>query len=148
MFSFQLLNNPESFSIDQSRISDILFRISREVSLPQNGIINIAFLADSEIQTLNNQYRGIDNTTDVLSFHYYDDFSEIIDDEIVGEIILSESKVLSQAEEHMHTVINETEILIIHGILHILGYDHETDDEYEEMWKFEKIIREKLHLAL
>ena len=120
MFSFQLLNNPESFSIDQSRISDILFRISREVSLPQNGIINIAFLADSEIQTLNNQYRGIDNTTDVLSFHYYDDFSEIIDDEIVGEIILSESKVLSQAEEHMHTVINETEILIIHGILHIL----------------------------
>lgn len=148
MFSFQLLNNPESFSIDQSRISDILFRISREVSLPQNGIINIAFLADSEIQTLNNQYRGIDNTTDVLSFHYYDDFSEIIDDEIVGEIILSESKVLSQAEEHMHTVINETEILIIHGILHILWYDHETDDEYEEMWKFEKIIREKLHLAL
>lgn len=148
MFSFQLLNNPESFSIDQSRISDILFRISREINLPQNGIINIAFLADSEIQTLNNQYRGIDNTTDVLSFHYYDDFSEIIDDEIVGEIILSESKVLSQAEEHMHTVINETEILIIHGILHILWYDHETDDEYEEMWKFEKIIREKLHLAL
>lgn len=148
MFSFQLLNDPESFSIDQSRISDILFRISKEVSDTQNGTINIAFLSDSEIQALNKEYRGIDNSTDVLSFHYYDDFSDVENDEIIGEIILSESRIISQAEEHEHTVVNESEILIIHGVLHVLGYDHEDDGEYEEMWKIERVIREKMNLTI
>ncbi len=148
MFSFQLLNDPESFSLDQSRVSDILFRISKAVSDEQNGTINIAFLSDEEIQALNKEYRGIDNSTDVLSFHYYDDFSDVEDDEIIGEIILSESRVLSQSEEHEHTVINEAEILIIHGVLHILGYDHENDTDYEEMWQIERVIREKMNLTI
>jgi len=148
MFSFQLLNDPESFSLDQSRVSDILFRISKAVSDEQNGTINIAFLSDEEIQALNKEYRGIDNSTDVLSFHYYDDFSDVEDDEIIGEIILSESRILSQAEEHEHTVINESEILIIHGVLHILGYDHENDTDYEEMWQIERVIREKMNLTI
>lgn len=148
MFSFQLLNDPESFSLDQSRVSDILFRISKAVSDEQNGTINIAFLSDEEIQALNKEYRGIDNSTDVLSFHYYDDFSDVEDDEIIGEIILSESRILSQAEEHEHTVINESEILIIHGVLHILGYDHENDTDYEEMWQIERFIREKMNLTI
>lgn len=100
MFSFQLLNNPASFSLDESRISDILFRISKVVELPQNGILNIAFLSDDEIRVLNHQYRSIDNTTDVLSFHYYEDFSDIETDVIVGEIILSEARILSQAIDH------------------------------------------------
>lgn len=148
MFSFELLNTPESFTLDHSRISDILFRISKEVKTPQNGTLNIAFLSDDEIQVLNKQYRGINTSTDVLSFHYYDDFSGAIHDDIVGEIILSESRIHSQAEEHEHTVIHEAEILIIHGILHILWYDHECDSDYESMWEIEKNIREKMNLMI
>lgn len=148
MFSFQLLNNPDSFSLDQSRISDILFSVSEEIHIPQNGILNIAFLSDDEIQVLNNQYRSIDTSTDVLSFHYYEEFSDVEDDDVVGEIILSESRILSQSLDHWHTAITECEILIVHGILHILGYDHETDKDYEKMWQVEKIVREKLNLTI
>jgi probable rRNA maturation factor len=110
----------------------------------QNGILNIAFLTDEEIRVLNRDHRGIDKTTDVLSFHYFDDFSDLGSDEVAGEIILSESRIQEQAEEHKHSRERECEILVIHSILHILGYDHETDEEYVEMWKVESPLRDQL----
>jgi probable rRNA maturation factor len=90
MFSFQLINHPESFIVDEVRLFEIFRHISKNIDIPQKGILNIAFLPDNEIQVLNKQYRNIDSSTDVLSFHYFDNFSDISDDEIGGEIILSE----------------------------------------------------------
>ena len=148
MFQFQVLNHPESFSIDESRIKQISQQIAEWVDISQKWILNIAFLSDAEIQSLNKSYRWIDSTTDVLSFHYFDDFSDIADADIAGEIILSESRIVSQAEEHWHSRGQECEILVIHSILHILGYDHEDDTEYEEMWEIEKLLRESMGLSL
>lgn len=144
MFWFQLVNSPENFIPDLSRIQLICEKISEQIPLSQKGILNIAFLPDAEIQSLNKQYRGIDTTTDVLSFHYFDDFTEAHEDDIVGEIILSESRIQSQSEEHNHSFEKEFEILVIHSILHIIGFDHEDDDDFEEMWKYENILREKI----
>ncbi len=118
--------------------------ISSSLDIPQHGILNIAFLSDDEIQVLNRDHRGIDSTTDVLSFHYFDDFSDLSADQVAGEIILSESRIVSQALEHWHSCERECEILIIHSILHILGYDHETDEEYDEMWTIESPLRMQL----
>jgi probable rRNA maturation factor len=96
------------------------------------------------MRRLNYEYRKIDSTTDVLSFHYFDDFATIGSTEVAGEILLSESKILSQAKAHDHSEEKEAYILILHGVLHILGYDHETDEEYKEMWLYEEVLREKL----
>lgn len=87
------------------------------------------------MQYLNREYRGIDKTTDVLSFHYFDDFSDL-DDRVdtAGECIFSEQKILSQARDFGHSPEEEFEILCIHSILHILGFDHETDEDYQDMW--------------
>lgn len=148
MFTFHLINTPESFDIDLWRIELIFLRITEEVDIIQQGRLNIAFLPDAEIQALNAEYRGIDNTTDVLSFHYFDDFFSVDHDEVVGECIFSESRILSQAQEHGHPPREEFEILLIHSILHILGYDHEIDEEYEEMWRHEKTIRNTLSLSM
>jgi probable rRNA maturation factor len=146
MFSYQLLNHPESFAVDETRIAQIFAMTWENVDISQHGILNIAWLTDDEIQTLNREHRGIDSTTDVLSFHYYDEFSGIDATETAGEIILSESRIISQALEHGHSSQRECEILIIHSILHILGYDHETDEEYAEMWEVESVLREKMNL--
>lgn len=143
MFSFQLINHPESFMLDESRIAYI-FDMVAVVPEAQNGILNIAFLTDEEIRILNRDHRGIDKTTDVLSFHYFEDFSGLGPDEVAGEIILSESRIQEQALEHGHTNQKECEILILHSILHILGYDHETDEEYRDMWEIEWALREEL----
>ncbi len=161
MFRYQLINHPESFTLDEPHIARV-FELVSEVPLVsviptkagihsqnyegnhQNGILNIAFLSDEEIQVLNREHRGIDKTTDVLSFHYYDDFSGLSEDDVAGEIILSESRILAQALEHGHTPQKECEILVLHSILHIIGYDHETDEDYEDMWKWEGELRGKL----
>jgi probable rRNA maturation factor len=162
MFRYQLINHPESFILDELRIDRIFELVSvvphasviaRNEAIQvseshkktfQNGILNIAFLSDEEIQVLNREHRGIDKTTDVLSFHYYDDFSGLSADDVAGEIILSESRILAQALEHGHTPQRECEILVLHSILHIIGYDHETDEDYEDMWKWEGELRKEL----
>ena len=146
MFQFQILNHPVAFTIDETRIARIFELVSLSVDIPQSWILNIAFLTDDEIQSLNREHRGIDSTTDVLSFHYFDDFSDIRDTDTAGEIILSESRIVSQAIDHWHSQTIECEILVIHAILHIIGYDHETDEEYEEMGQIENPIRESMQI--
>lgn len=141
MFIPELLNQPETFSLDPQRLWEIVQYISEGVPRPQNGRVNIAFLPDDEIHSLNAQYRQKDSSTDVLSFHYFDDFSSASARDIVWEIVLSESYITRQATEHGHTAERESLILILHGFLHLLGYDHETDEEYEEMWKYEGELR-------
>ena len=147
MFSFVIVHPSASVYLDQAYIDTISQSIEKEVPIAQNGVLNIAFLPDEELQKLNNSYRWIDSTTDVLSFHYFEDFSGLSEDEVAGEIILSESKILSQSKEYGHTAEKEAYILILHGILHILGFDHETDEEYEEMRKHEEKLRQILDLS-
>lgn len=146
MFSFQILNHPAQFTLDESQIQRIFQSVNDMVDIPQRGILNIAFLPDAEIRVLNREHRDIDKTTDVLSFHYFEDFSLVADDEVAGEIILSESRILTQAEEYGHSPEKECETLVIHSILHIIGFDHETDEDYEVMWSYEKILRENILL--
>lgn len=141
MFTFSIINTPISFSLDTEKVWEIFEQVSREVPLPQNGSINIACITDEEMQILNREYRWIDATTDVLSFHYFDEFSSVKSDEVAGEIVMSESKIISQAKEHSHSSEKEMQVLILHGILHILGFDHEEDSDYEEMWKYEEKLR-------
>ena len=148
MFTHKTLNFPEQFTLDAPRIDHIFELVDTYVEKEQYGLIDIAFLHDGEIQELNRTYRGIDTSTDVLSFHYVDDFTFTEVDSIVGEIVLSESKIIQQAKEHLHTPREECEILIIHGLLHILGYDHENDDDFESMWEHESKIREIMGLNL
>lgn len=147
MFTPSLLNSPDSFA-PRPELIEVIFRtVSEQVTIPQNGTVNIAFLTDEEIRELNRNHRGIDKTTDVLSFHYFEDFTDLSDKEIAGEIILSEAKTLAQAEEYGNTPEAEFAKLLIHSALHLLGYDHEDDEEYEEMraeeQKIERIILEK-----
>lgn len=139
MFQY-ILNNKPSFSINEKIIDEIFTCISNNISEVQNGTLTIVFLDDDSIQNLNKTYRNIDKTTDVLSFHYYDDFSHLWEDEIAGEIILSESKILSQAQEYWLGEQKEFYKLLIHSILHILWYDHEQDNDYKIMQAKEDLI--------
>jgi probable rRNA maturation factor len=73
----------------------------------------------------------------VLSFHYYDDFAWLWEEDVAGEIVICEDILIEQAEQGSG---QELYILTIHSILHILGYDHETDEQYEEMKKWEEMV--------
>ena len=144
MFSFQVINPLKSFIIKEKIIKSIFSELEKTDKQEQNGTLNIVFLEDSEIQKLNKDHRNIDKTTDVLSFHYYDDFSLLKDEEIAWEIVLSEQKIISQGKEYKLWSELEFYKLLIHSSLHILWYDHEEDEEYKVMKEKEKLIWKKI----
>ncbi len=95
----------------------------------------IAFVSDQKIRALNKQFRGIDKTTDVLSFP-----SDEPDQ--LGDVAISVATATRQAKENGLTLNEEIAQLILHGLLHLNGYDHETDNG--EMNRLELKLRKKL----
>ena len=97
----------------------------------------IAFVSDKTIRGLNRQFRGIDKATDVLSFP-----SDDPDASNLGDIAISVDTAIAQAKENGLNFDEEVAQLILHGLLHLCGYDHETDNG--EMNKLELRLRKKL----
>lgn len=143
MFSLQIVQKP-GFTYSQNILDEISKITSENILYQQNWVLNIVFLPPEGIQNLNKDYRNIDKVTDVLSFHYYDDFSTLQAEDIAGELVFCEERVISQGEEYGLGTEKEFYKLVIHSVLHILWFDHETDEEYEEMKKWEDIIWNKI----
>jgi len=102
---------------------------------------SLAFISDRRMKKLNKFFRGKDTTTDVLSFpHEPDEFD--VDKTNLGDIVISAEQAQRQAKENGLTLDNEIKQLILHGILHLCGYDHETDNG--EMNARELELRDKL----
>lgn len=97
----------------------------------------IAFVSDKTIRNLNRQFRGIDKATDVLSFR-----AEDADETNLGDIAISLETAARQAKENGLTVDQEVAQLILHGLLHLSGYDHQTDNG--EMNRLELRLRRRL----
>lgn len=99
--------------------------------------VDITITEDEEIQKLNQQYRNKNEPTDVLSFALFSDNPEcqiVVDDTIyLGDIIISLQTANKQANENNKTLEEEVNFLISHGLLHLLGFDHDTDEKLEFM---------------
>lgn len=143
MFQYKIINEG-NFIYKEDIIKEIFSTINNEVNINQNWTINIVFVSDEEIQNLNKNYRDKDKVTDVLSFHYFDDFSMLKEEDTAWEVILSLNKIRSQWIEYWLWEEKEFYKLIIHSVLHILWYDHETDNDYEIMQWFENKIWAKI----
>lgn len=139
MFKFEIISPPK-FSYDSKIIENIFETIKKEIPKAQNWILNIVFISSDEIKNLNNTYRQKDYVTDVLSFHYYESFDNLKNDDVVWELVFCEEKIYLQAKEYWLGEEKEFYKLLIHAILHILWYDHENDDDYKKMSDLENII--------
>lgn len=104
-----------------------------------HGEISFALVNDETIKKLNKKYRQQDMPTDVLSFS--------MDDEIWGDIVISTEKAIEQANEYGHSIKRELSFLVVHGILHLLGYDHQTPGERAEMRQKEERVLSELNLS-
>lgn len=93
-----------------------------------SGDLTIRITTTEEIQKLNKEYRHKDKPTNILSFNYSDD-----PEEMVGDLVICDEVVKREAVEQHKTYEQHYAHLIIHGLLHLRGYDHETHDEAEEM---------------
>lgn len=108
-----------------------------ELENVSNASFSIIFIDDEKMHNMNLDYRGIDRTTDVLSFALED--NDYIDSEIreLGDVFISIPKMKEQAIEYDHSEKRELSFLVCHGLLHLLGYDH-TKSEEEERIQFGK----------
>lgn len=112
--------------------------------------VSISFVNNEIIQELNRNYRDLDSPTDVLSFPQddADDFGLAVEfPRMLGDIIISTQRALEQAEEYGHGVEREIVYLVIHGFLHLVGYDHETKKEQNLMRQQEEAILKELDLG-
>ena len=137
----------------EAPISDYVFRNMKKViretvaeQYPDHRFeLNLTICDNEYIREINREYRNIDKETDVLSFPMMDfDTPEIT--VMLGDIIISYEKAVSQAEEYCHSIKRELCFLCCHSALHLLGYDHETDDERTEMEQKQKEILERLNI--
>lgn len=108
--------------------------------------LTLQFTDDASMRQLNQTYRGIPSTTDVLSFN-----QDFIDPETnrlyLGDIVISIEKARSQAAKHNHSLTDECALLAIHGTLHLLGYDHADAKQKGLMWDIQKKILNHLMIA-
>jgi probable rRNA maturation factor len=120
----------------QTALEDITFKVGYQVS--------VSFVNAAEIQALNRNYRDVDRITDVLSFPMEDmDGRGVV---LLGDVVLCVNRAQEQAKEFGHSLEREMSYLTVHSVLHLLGYDHETEEEQKEMRDEEKKIMAKLRI--
>ena len=145
VFQFSLVSPSKTFPFRFDVAEEIFESLQTIVSKPQNGTIGISFVSPDEMQNLNKTYRNNNSVTDVLSFYYADDFSQFSAQEPAGDIVLCEERLLEQSKEYRNLPEAECAKLIIHSALHVLGFDHRTDEQYETMKPYEDRMAEVLH---
>ena len=104
-----------------------------EMEHVSNAVASIIFKDDTKMHELNLEYRGIDSTTDVLSFALEDNKSISESIRVLGDIFVSIPKMQAQAKEYNHSEKRELSFLVCHGLLHLLGYDHTRSSEDEKI---------------
>ena len=138
---------------DNLSLTPLASAVHKTLKQKYNLSAEVVFVSPSEIQALNSSTRGIDKVTDVLSYPTLDgirgkvvnpkDFPLELDDDgnlFIGSIAVYEERAIQQAEEYGHSLTREITYLICHGLLHLLGYDHETDEDKKEMRGLEEEI--------
>jgi rRNA maturation RNase YbeY len=101
-----------------------LASLLRTIGLP-DAELSVLFIGDRAMRTLNRRYRGKDETTDVLSFSLREGRFPTIQPDMLGDIVISIPVALRQAGREGHSIAREIDRLLVHGLVHLLGYDHE-----------------------
>lgn len=113
--------------------------------------VSIVFVDDGEMRNLNRNYRGINKSTDVLAFPMNEGRFASINPDLMGDIVISVPRAQLQSETHEHSLERELTTLLIHGLLHLFGYDHGTDKEEAAMKEMEveymMLVEEELSIA-
>ena len=138
-----IVNLQRKIKIDTKPIEEFVALLSHRFEEIDSREFSVAFVSDRRMKELNTFFRNKPSTTDVLSFpHEPDEFDS--DKTNLGDIVISVEQAERQAKENGLTLENEIQQLILHGVLHLSGYDHETDDG--EMNKRELQLRRKLKI--
>ena len=152
-------NRQDGIAVDEAMeamVVQVVEKVLEFEGVQEEYEISISFVNNEEIRSLNMEYRGIDKETDVLSFPMLDFIeeeeeeevdAEYIDEELaLGDIVISMEKALEQSGEYGHSFNRELAFLLVHGMLHLLGYDHEVEATEGDIFEKQEEILTELNL--
>jgi len=159
-------NEQEAMPISDAlvgKLKELLALVGEQEGL-ESGEVSLSFVDDETIRELNRTYRGLDKPTDVLSFALSemgedepDILYEVEEDEsaqgedlptdALGDIVISVPRAIAQAEEYGHSVEREIGFLFVHGFLHLLGYDHGTEEDEKVMFSKQETVLQQAGLT-
>jgi probable rRNA maturation factor len=137
----EIINRQRRHEVNSKEWRDFTGRVLEAIRY-QDRAVTIVFVGNAAIKRLNQNFRGQNYPTDVLSFSTQAESFEIEDQSKLGDVVISLERAMVQAKESGLTFTNEVQQLILHGLLHLCGYDHETDQG--EMNRLELKLRKRL----
>lgn len=141
----EIINQQRKIKIEPAAFQDFAERAIGAINEAKGKDLTVAFVSDKRIKELNKIFRDKNKPTDVLSFPYEPDQYDFLEtDNFLGDIVISLETAQAQAAENKLPFETEIKQLILHGILHLCGYDHETDAG--EMNRIEVKLRDKLKI--
>ncbi len=132
-----LNQGPKEFDSYEDIFNEYYVKIFKKLNLKGDFITDVTIVDNKTIHKINNEYRNVDRPTDVISFAFLDEKSEreLKGGPInLGQIIISYQKAIEQADEYKHSLKREMVFLFVHGMLHLLGYDHMNEDDEKVMF--------------
>lgn len=131
------------------KIKDIILECLDYEGYDDDYDISLSFVDNKEIHELNRMYRGIDRATDVLSFPMLsdDEFEIELEEKSLGDIVISLERAFEQSIDYNHSFEREVCFLVCHSMFHLLGYDHDTEENTKEMREKEEYILNKLSIT-
>ena len=134
------INDLVGVDFNYDYLDDIINRVLKHEKV-KNACFSIILVDSREIQRINKEYRGIDKVTDVISFALEDTPDNMNSDiRILGDIYICIPRMLEQAEDYGHSIKRELSFLTVHGLLHLLGYDHMNKEEEKVMFALQELI--------
>lgn len=127
------------FNYLEKLFNDLAIKTYLILNLSGNMDISVTLVNDTKIHNINRNYRGIDKITDVISFEN-DYIIDCVTERDLGDVFICIDQGLRQASEYRNTVQRELSFLFIHGLLHCLGYDHDTVEHENDMFTLQEVI--------
>lgn len=139
---FEIYNNTNYDITEELSVLKKVLNLTLKKEKVKKATFNIIFITDSEIQKINKQYRNQDKPTDVISFALEENKKEqaFLKERVLGDIYISIDRAKKQADDYNHSLKRELCFLAVHGLLHLLGYDHQTKEEEKIMFKKQELI--------
>lgn len=147
MFHFEVVRSSrDSLRIPRKKLDDVARAATRVFGIKTPLVVNIVLEGDAKLRNLNKTYRKKDYLPDVLTFTY-DQEERSGEKAVLGELILTPRLIKEQAKEHGNSLTEEFTILVIHGIVHLMGYEHEgvSQAKAAKMRELEKSLFTKVY---
>jgi len=141
------IEEPYEASVEPELLEKAALAVLQHQAYDLAAELSVVIDSDEKLRQLNRDFLGIDALTDVLSFPS-EEFDPDEQAEYIGDVVISYPRALTQAQTAGHPVLNEIQLLVVHGVLHLLGHDHAEPQEKSKMWQAQAEILASLGVTI